>query len=159
MSMFALATTSCDKDATEVIFKTEHNVVILVESYRSDTALVTNGGKSNYYDYNKGQSIYYLVTGKTAPLEGVAIKFLDIDKTLTTDAKGKVSVTLPAGNYRVSIKKDGYTYYKEYSYYDSEGDRQNSNSETPTTFGADEYITLSVGGNGVEKIMLALKGK
>jgi hypothetical protein len=90
MGTFALATTSCSKDAKEAVDKTEYTVVVLVEYYNSST-------------------------GKRKALEGAEVALLDYNQAATTDDDGKATLTLQRGNYRMSIEKKGYKYYDTYN--------------------------------------------
>jgi ABC-type Fe3+-hydroxamate transport system substrate-binding protein len=120
LSAFTLAATSCNKDdATETVDKTEYTVNIFVAE------LSYNASKGTYsYD----------------PLEGVTITLLDYGKTCTTGKDGKATLTLPLGNYRVTVTKDNYDYSTPSTY--------------PTTFGKEKYLMLDVEGNDVWTIVL-----
>jgi hypothetical protein len=97
MGTFALATTSCNKDATEIVDKTEYDVILLVEGYKK-----TSSG----YDYEDPR-----------PLDKVTITLVDYDRTCTTDSEGKATLTLQQGTYRVTVEKNGY---KSFSYDESD---------------------------------------
>jgi hypothetical protein len=116
MSMFALATPSCDKDATDFVDKTEYSVVILVEGRNSNSS------------------------SDAIPLDGATVKFLDLDKTLTTDAKGKATLTLTTGTYRISVEKSSYEY-----------------SSSTYSFGSDEFVRVNVSSNTFTTITLVKK--
>jgi hypothetical protein len=97
MSMFALATPSCDKE-TEIVDKTEYDVIVLVESYEKNS--------SGSYDYNDTKS-----------LEGARITLVDYGTTVTTNSDGKATLKLQLGSYRVTVEKNGY---RSSSYSDSD---------------------------------------
>jgi uncharacterized membrane protein len=117
MGTFALATTSCNKDATEIVDKTEYDVIILVEGYEKTS--------SGTYDYEDAE-----------PLDKATITLVDYDKTCTTDSKGKATLTLQQGTYRVTVEKKGY--------------KSSSNSESEDIY----ETTLEVYGNTFEDFQL-----
>jgi hypothetical protein len=82
-------------------------------------------------EYNSGKN--------NTGVENAEITLLDYDKTYATDKNGKATLTLQWGTYRMTVKKDGYEYYDAYSSDDFDGE---------------EYLTLRISGNDVEKITL-----
>jgi hypothetical protein len=117
MSTFALATTSCSKDAKEAVDKTEYSVVVLVEEY----------------NYNSS-------TGKRKALKGAEVALLDYNQAATTDDDGKATLTLQRGDYRISVKKQGYKYYDSYDV---------------ETFDSEKYAILTVRGNQAKTFTLS----
>jgi hypothetical protein len=101
MGTFALATTSCNKDATEIVDKTEYDVILLVEGHTYNT--------SNY-------------TSTYKPLKNAKITLLDYDKTYTTDGDGKATLTLPQGRYRLTVESSGYDRYYSGNYSSFDGE-------------------------------------
>ena len=99
MSAFALAAFSCNKEATEIVDKTEYDVILLVQVY-------TSSSSSSSYKAAKN----------------VALTLVDHGKTCTTDSEGKATLKLQQGEYRLSVEK-GYEFSSGYGYveeFDSE---------------------------------------
>jgi hypothetical protein len=120
LSAFTLITTSCNKDdATEMVDKTEYKVIILVQGYSS----------SPKYTYEA--------------LEDATIKFLDYDKTYTTDKDGKATLTLQQGEYRIAVTHEDYNDYYLSSSYDN-----------IASFEGKKYFKLDVEGNTTKVVTL-----
>ncbi|MDR0711466.1 MAG: carboxypeptidase-like regulatory domain-containing protein [Prevotellaceae bacterium] len=94
LSIFALATSSCNKDPMEIVDKTEYDVTIFVEGYSSSS--------------------------DRTPLSGVEITLIDYGTIVTTDRDGKATLKLQRGEYRITIKKSGYEYTSYYNSFDGE---------------------------------------
>ena len=95
MSAFALATISCNKE-TEIVDKTEYDVILLVESYSISSS-----------------------SSSTKPAKNVVLTLVDYGKTCTTDNEGKATLKLQSGSYRITVEK-GYEFSSYYSSFDDE---------------------------------------
>ncbi|MDR0414197.1 MAG: carboxypeptidase-like regulatory domain-containing protein [Prevotellaceae bacterium] len=87
MGILTLMTTSCNKE-TEIIDKTEYDVIILVKS--SDDR----------------------------PLKDVTLTLLDYNKITKTNSDGKATFNLPNGDYRLQVEKSGYSSYSSSNSFD-----------------------------------------